>query len=69
MLKFKLIVGWASVSVLCVVTLVACGQKGALILPKESAAQNRATLPQVLNPAGPASTPVSPGSPASLPQR
>jgi predicted small lipoprotein YifL len=52
MLKVKLIVGLAA-------TLLAsaCGQKGSLMLPTEPAAQNRATLPQVLNPASPASAP------------
>jgi predicted small lipoprotein YifL len=54
MLKTHWIVGLA-----CVVLLTACGQKGALVLPKEPAAQNRATLPQVLNPASPASSPAS----------
>ncbi len=54
MLKVKLIVGFASL-----VALFACGQKGALVLPREPAAQNRATLPQVLNPASPASVPAT----------
>jgi len=30
--------------------LIACGQKGALILPTETAARQRATLPQTLKP-------------------
>jgi predicted small lipoprotein YifL len=38
-------------------SITACGQKGALTLPKEPAAQGRAALPQVLKPAAPASTP------------
>jgi predicted small lipoprotein YifL len=50
MMKFKWIVGLAALLV-----MVACGQKGALVLPQEPAAQNRATLPQVLNPTSPAS--------------
>jgi predicted small lipoprotein YifL len=61
MFKFKLIVGAACVG--CALVLAACGQKGPLVLPKEPAAQNRATLPQVLNPASSAS------SPASAPKR
>jgi predicted small lipoprotein YifL len=63
MLNVKPIVG---ASLLACSLLAACGQKGALVLPKEPAAQNRATLPQVLNPASPASSPVS--SPASTPR-
>ncbi|MFM7331530.1 MAG: LPS translocon maturation chaperone LptM [Brachymonas sp.] len=62
MLNFKPIVGLS----LCVAVLAACGQKGALMHPKEPAAQNRATLPQVLNPASSAS---APASPASAPKR
>lgn len=66
MLKFKTIVGAASLALLLIVA--ACGQKGPLTLPTEPAAQNRATLPQVLSPAAPpAATPAS--SPASAPKR
>jgi predicted small lipoprotein YifL len=57
MLKFKLIVGAACLG--CALVLAACGQKGPLMFPKEPAAQNRATLPQVLNPSSPASSPAS----------
>ena len=52
--------------------LGACGQRGNLVLPTEPAAQNRATLPQVLLPlprstaSSPASA-VPPASPAALP--
>lgn len=63
MLKFKPIVGWVCLSLLIVVSLAACGQKGALVLPQEGAAQNRATLPQVLKPGS------SADSPASAPKR
>jgi predicted small lipoprotein YifL len=42
--------------------LAACGQKGALYMPTGEAAANRATLPQTLNPAMPASTPVESGT-------
>jgi predicted small lipoprotein YifL len=52
MLNFKLIVGIAFI-----LGLLACGQRGSLVLPKEPAAQNRATLPQVLSPAPTASSP------------
>ena len=51
---------------MALLAVAACGQKGPLTLPKEPAAQNRATLPQVLNPASPASTPASS---ASAPKR
>jgi predicted small lipoprotein YifL len=56
--------------------LSACGQKGALYLPTEPAAAQRATLPQVLTgsgnkaapaPAGAASAPASSSVPASRP--
>ncbi|MBU3653734.1 MAG: hypothetical protein FGM44_11705 [Limnohabitans sp.] len=33
--------------------LVACGQRGALYLPTEPAAQDRASLPQILTPSLP----------------
>jgi predicted small lipoprotein YifL len=64
MLKFKPIVGACIAAVLLAV--VACGQKGALVLPSDPAAQNRATLPQILSPAQPAS---APSSAASAPKR
>ena len=35
---------------LCVFAFAGCGQKGALYLPTEPAAANRATLPEALNP-------------------
>ena len=47
--------------------LAGCGQKGDLYLPTEPAAQNRATLPQVLVP-GSTPTPAAPG-PATVPAR
>ena len=47
--------------------LGACGQRGNLVLPTEPAAQNRATLPQVLLPL-PRSSAASPAAlPAALP--
>ena len=45
-----------------VVMLAGCGQKGPLFLPTGEAAANRATLPQSLNPAPPASAPVGTGT-------
>ena len=42
--------------------LGACGQKGPLYLPTGEAAANRATLPQTLNPAPPASAATSSGT-------
>jgi predicted small lipoprotein YifL len=55
MLKVAEILGLALV-------LAACGQKGALYLPTGEVAANRATLPQALNPATPASKPVESGT-------
>jgi predicted small lipoprotein YifL len=50
--------------------LVGCGQRGSLYLPKEPAAANRATLPQVLTPEFPGSgAAVAPMAPASDPQQ
>ncbi len=44
----------------CVVTVcAACGQKGALYLPTEPEARDRATLPQVLMPNWPGATPTT----------
>ncbi|CAA9421693.1 MAG: hypothetical protein AVDCRST_MAG51-2046, partial [uncultured Ramlibacter sp.] len=52
--------------VLAVLSLLAgCGQKGDLFLPTEPAAANRATLPQILNPAGTATSPTPPALPTS----
>nr|WP_081266478.1 lipoprotein [Variovorax paradoxus] len=53
--------------------LAACGQKGALYLPTDPAAAQRATLPQLLTPGGSDSTsstntpptPAAPATPAS----
>jgi len=45
--------------------LVGCGQRGPLYLPKEPAAANRATLPQVLTPEFPGSGAAAPRTPAS----
>ena len=39
----------------CTAALGACGQRGALYLPTEPAAQNRATLPQTVLPSLPSS--------------
>ncbi len=64
MFKLKTIVGLCAVIALAV--LAACGQKGNLMLPKEPAAQNRATLPQILNPSPAASAP-APAASASKP--
>ncbi|TAG27093.1 MAG: hypothetical protein EAZ37_06165 [Burkholderiales bacterium] len=66
MLIIKPIVGLTCALAL-IFSLSACGQKGSLALPKEPAAQGRATLPQVLNPASPAASPSA--APASAPVR
>jgi predicted small lipoprotein YifL len=42
--------------------LAACGQKGPLYLPSGDAAAQRATLPQTLNPAPPASAVTNTGT-------
>ncbi|HWI84585.1 LPS translocon maturation chaperone LptM [Ramlibacter sp.] len=39
--------------------LAACGQKGPLFLPTDPVAAQRATLPQTLRPAAPASAPAT----------
>lgn len=41
--------------------LAGCGQRGPLFLPSGEAGAQRATLPQVLNPAAPASAPTRSG--------
>jgi predicted small lipoprotein YifL len=48
------------------VATVGCGQRGPLYLPTEPAAANRATLPQVLNPAGTSTSP-TPAPPRQTP--
>lgn len=63
MMISKPIVGGVLISLLFVGT--GCGQKGALVLPNEPAAQNRASLPQVLRPAGAS----APAPAASAPAR
>jgi predicted small lipoprotein YifL len=45
--------------------LVGCGQKGGLYLPQEPEAQQRATLPQILTPSLPGTSPDK--TPASAP--
>jgi predicted small lipoprotein YifL len=50
-------------TIACTFSLWGCGQKGALYLPAEPAAQNRATLPQAINPLAP-SAPASAASAA-----
>ncbi|NJM43219.1 MAG: hypothetical protein HC858_03095 [Brachymonas sp.] len=73
MLKVHQIVGVGLLALLG----AGCGQKGPLTQPTDAAAQNRATLPQVLNPSRPASSPQTPSSatsstpasPASAPSR
>lgn len=52
-----------------VATLAACGQKGPLFLPTGEAAAARATLPQTVMPAPPASAPNTTGtaSPIRIP--
>ena len=48
------------------VGLAACGQKGPLFLPKETAAANRATLPQTLRSAiGVGTAPEAPSAPST----
>ncbi|WP_311732852.1 lipoprotein [Variovorax sp. KBW07] len=44
--------------------LAACGQKGALYLPDDPAAAQRATLPQLLTPGGLKATPSTEAAPA-----
>jgi predicted small lipoprotein YifL len=51
-----------------VVALAGCGQKGRLFLPTGEAAADRATLPQVLNPASPASAPPATGTATPAPR-
>ena len=46
--------------------VVGCGQRGPLYLPTDPAAANRATLPQILNPAGTSTAP-TPAASASQP--
>jgi len=48
------------------VGLTACGQRGALYLPTEAAAKNRATLPELLLP-GSSSAPDATAKPAQAP--
>ncbi|MES2634745.1 MAG: lipoprotein [Pseudomonadota bacterium] len=43
--------------------LAACGQKGPLFLPTGESAQGRATLPQIINPQGPAAAASAPNTP------
>jgi predicted small lipoprotein YifL len=45
--------------------LAACGQKGALYLPDDPAAAQRATLPQLLTPGGSDATPSATPAPAA----
>jgi predicted small lipoprotein YifL len=47
--------------------LAGCGQKGALYLPTGEAAAARATLPQTLVPAAPASAPSATGTASPIP--
>ena len=54
--------GRAAVTILTLLALSACGQKGALYLPTGPAAAQRATLLQTLRPGQ--SAPVAPGAPA-----
>ncbi|OOG51515.1 lipoprotein [Polaromonas sp. C04] len=57
---------WAALTVTALLTLSACGQKGALFLPTEPAAAQRATLIQTLRPGQPAQAP-APAPAASAP--
>ena len=59
----------AATAVLALGLLGACGQRGNLVLPTEPAAQNRATLPQVLLPLprSSASSPAASTAPSSPP--
>lgn len=50
----------AAAAALAMASLVACGQKGPLFLPASDA--GRATLPQTLSPAAPASAPAATGT-------
>ncbi|QDL39617.1 hypothetical protein EUB48_03775 [Rhodoferax sediminis] len=56
----------AALTLTVLLTLSACGQKGALFLPTEPAAAQRATLIQTLRPGPPAQAP-APVSAASAP--
>jgi len=47
--------------------LAGCGQKGPLYLPTDAASAQRATLPQILNPARAASAPSGTATPAPRP--
>ena len=51
-----------------VAALMGCGQKGALYLPTGEAASGRATLPQTLGPATPASGPAATGTATPAPR-
>jgi len=51
-----------------VAMLAGCGQKGPLFLPTGEAAAGRATLPQTLNPAAPASAPPATGTATPVPR-
>jgi predicted small lipoprotein YifL len=52
-----------------VALLAACGQKGPLFLPTSEAAAGRATLPQTLTPASPASAPPATGTATPAPRQ
>ena len=56
-----------ALAVVGVAMLAGCGQKGPLYLPTGEAAAGRATLPQTLVPAAPASAPSTTGTAAPLP--
>jgi predicted small lipoprotein YifL len=69
MLRMRQILVSAGILAVGAVVLTGCGQKGALFIPTEPAAAQRATLPQTLRPGMPKpAAPVAiPAAPASSP--
>ncbi|MEO7939992.1 MAG: lipoprotein [Burkholderiaceae bacterium] len=70
MLRIRQILVSAGTLAVVTVILTACGQKGALFIPTEPAAANRATLPQTLRlgTPPPAASALPPAVPASTPR-
>jgi predicted small lipoprotein YifL len=67
-MKSQQILGASTLGALLIL-LAACGQQGALYLPTDPAAQQRATLPQTLLPGTAAGAASAPSHPASQPAR
>lgn len=55
-----------AIALVCACAILACGQKGDLVLPTDTAARDRATLPQILLPWAAASAPVPTTLPAHV---